>query len=337
LLLALFVFILWIGWQQLAALSLSTDEEIGKSHGLKGCIAAVCAHLTGNLFLFEVTATAVVFWLLLAIITAAAIKSNPQKIELPTSRWLRMVLMIAMLVVVGWLTWLGSVRPLMADLHSWRGTHALNRGNSTAALVEYQTAVKYQPQRVDYLVAVSLTAAQLGDFEQAEQAINQAITRHPIDPVLYTHLAAIHGRQMFITQNPEDLALAYRAYEQAIALAPTIGLTYQQYADLALRSGDAQTAVRQAQQATTLDTTDGLAFGILGWSQLQTGNLSAAEKAFVQAVRWQPNSADFHLGLATVYFQQDEFEAARQAVRQSLLLDPEYEPALTLQLQLQDK
>ena len=99
----------------------------------------------------------------------------------------------------------------------------------------------------------------------------------------------------------------------------------------------AQLRLILAQRAVDLDATDGVAFGILGWSQLQDGNLAAALGAFEQAVKWAPNSADFHLGLATVYFQQGNLDAARQVVQHSLMLDPTYEPALRLQLELQDK
>ncbi len=52
----------------------------------------------------------------------------------------------------------------------------------------------------------------------------------------------------------------------------------------------------QAQRAVDLDATDGIAFGILGWAQLQNGNLAAAQGAFEQAVKWQPDSADFSPG-----------------------------------------
>ena len=93
----------------------------------------------------------------------------------------------------------------------------------------------------------------------------------------------------------------------------------------------------QAQRAVDLDATDGIAFGILGWAQLHSGQLAAAHSAFAQAVRWQPDSADFHLGLATVYFEQGNFPAARQAVESSLIRDPTYGPALALQAQLREK
>jgi Flp pilus assembly protein TadD len=226
---------------------------------------------------------------------------------------------------------------LLADFHSWRGTQALSQGNPAAALVEYETAVAYQPYRAAYHVAAALTAAQLGRFEAAEAAMHVAVGLRPTDPVLHTQLAAIYAREAIETGIPEKIGLAYAAYDQAIALAPTIALMYQQYADLALRSGDGATALAQAQRAVDLDATDGIAFGILGWAQLQAGDLAAAENAFVQAVKWQPDLADFHLGLATVYFQQGRFDVARQAVQNSLLRDPAYAPALALQSQLQEE
>jgi tetratricopeptide (TPR) repeat protein len=186
-------------------------------------------------------------------------------------------------------------------------------------------------------VALALTAAQIGAFEQAGEAINAAILLRPADPVPYTHFATIVGREALQTGLPGKVEQAYAAYEQAIILAPTIGLTYQQYADFAFRLGDGETALRQAQQAVALDVTDGIAFGIQGWAQLQAGDLNAAQQAFEQATKWQPDSADFHLGLATVALQQGNIALARQAVQRSLQIDPAYAPALALQLEVQEK
>ena len=338
-LIALVALILLQGWQRLttreaASTSLSGDPPLER-HWLAACMAAVCAQITGNLFLFEVAATAVLFWLMLAILTAATNNREPQGAQLMVPQWARYALIMSAVLIVGLLVWQSTALPLVADIHSWRGTLAINQGNPSAALAEYESAVHYQPHREAYSVALALTAAQLGNYEQAERAMIEAVALRPTDPVFYTHLAAIYARQAI--QIPKKLELAYRTYNQAIALAPTIALTYQQFADFALRSGDWQVAQSQAQQAVDLDATDGVAFGILGWAQLQSGNLAAAQNAFEQAILWQPDSADFRLGLATVYFQQGNFEAARQAVEHSLVHDPTYEPALILQLQLQAK
>ena len=339
LLIGLLYLILGAGWQQLTSHlndnTLSSAEPRFEHRWLAACMAGICAHLVGNLFLFDVAATAVVFWLLLAIVAATTSKGDTQVVQLSLPLWVRNVVMAISVLILAWAVWQSNVRPLLADAHAWRGTRALSQGNPLAALADYLAAVDQQPRRAAYQVALALTAAQIGNFEQAERAMGEAIALRPTDPVLYTQLAAIYAREAI--ESPEKIELAYGAYEQAIALAPAIGLTYQQYADLALRSGDKAGALRLAQRAVDLDATDGIAFGILGWVQLQHGNLAAAQSAFAQAVRWAPDSADFHLGLATAYFQQGNFDAARQSVQRSLMLDPAYGPALTLQLQLQGK
>ena len=341
---ALILFIVRAGWQQITSSPSSIDPQARdvplEKHWLAACIAAICALLVGNLFLFEVAATATLFWLLLAIATATTMKGVPATMPRSQPRWMRAsgmrsTVFAAIFVLISWAVWQSNLTPLLADLHSWRGTTALTQSNPVTALAEYDAAVKYQPQRAAYHVAAALTAAQLGNFAQAEEGMRQAIVLRPLDPVLYTQLATIYARQA--SKVPEKVTLAYAAYEKAIALAPTIALTHRQYADLALRFQDGEVAQRHAQRAVDLDATDGVAFGILGWSSLQIGNLAAARVAFVQAVKWQPDSADFHLGLATVYYQQGDIEAARQMVQASLILDPLYAPALTLQKVLQDQ
>jgi Tfp pilus assembly protein PilF len=329
--------ILRMGWQQIT----QKDSEVAnfeERRWLAASLAAICAHLVGNLFLFEVAATAVLFWLLLAVVVASTTTlSVPHSVPVAGPRWRHAAVLSGVILVWGIAVWQGNVRPLLADRHSWLGTQALNQGEAGRALAEYETAVAIQPKRVPYLVALALIAAQVGNFEQAEEGINEAIVLRPIDPVLYTYLAAIAAREAIQTESPEKGDQAYAAYERAIDLAPTIGLTNQQFADFALRWGDSETAVLQAQQAVTLDATDGIAFGILGWAQLQLGNLAAAQHAFEQAVKWQPDSADFHLGLATAAYEQRDLMLARQAVQRSLSIDASYAPAIALQIELQEK
>lgn len=324
------------GWKRLSTPSENPAPFSGspflEDQWIAACLAAVAAQLVGNLFLFEVAATALVFWLLLAVISAAATLPHQPFEQIDVPRWIGNSVLAVGTVILCWVVWQANLRPLLADLHSWRGTQALGQGNPTRALAEYRAAVAHQPRRAAYRVAVAFTAAQLADFGAAEESMWGAIALRPTDPVLYTQLAALYAQQSMA--EPDNKAMAYGAYERAIALAPTIGLTYRQYADSALRLGDWMLARTQAVQAVNLDATDGAAFGILGWAELHAGNLAQAHAAFAQAVKWQPRSADFHLGLATVYFQQGAWDAARQAVQRSLLLDPAYAPALALQAQL---
>ncbi len=331
--------VLWAGWNRLTTPPNAVASRYGTGplacRWVAASMAGICAQLIGNLFLFDVAATAVVFWLLLAIVTAATAETTVESVSLSLPRWASHLVMVTAVCLAAWAVWQTSVRPFMADLYSWRGTQALNEGNPLAALEAYEVATGHQPYRAGYHVALALTAAQLNNFEQAESAMAQAIALRPGDPVLYTHLAQIYVREAVATGGGAEPA--YEAYEQAIALAPTIALTHQQYADLALRLGEGDRALQQAQRAVALDATDGVSFGILGWVLLQAGDLPAARSAFEQAVRWQPDSADFYLGLATAAFEQGDSDSAREAVERSLSLDPAYAPALTLHLQLEGK
>lgn len=236
-----------------------------------------------------------------------------------------------MVVAMG-LSWVVNGRPLLGDAASWRGTQLVGRGDLTGAMIAYERATEWQPRRAAYWVALGLVEMEMGAFESAENHLQHAQSLRPTDPLIPTHLATLYTNWAF-TADPAKLNAAFAAYEQAIALAPTISLTYRQYADTALRAGAFPTAILQAEKAVDLDATDGIAFGILGWARLQVGNVAGAEIAFLEAVRWE-KSADNFLGLATTYYQQNNVPAASIALEQSLRLDPNNESALRLQLQL---
>ncbi len=330
---ALVAFVLWAGWQRLAAspteIVAQTGEKRLANGWLAACMAAIVAQLVGNLFLFEVASTAVLFWLLLAIVTAATTEATSARRPLSLPLWMQRTVLGIGALIAGWAIWQFNVTPFIADIHSLRGTQAWSRGDASTAQAEYALAATYQPRRAEYHTAVALSAAQANNFVLAEQSMREAIGLRPIDPTLYTQLARIYAREG--VDAPATIGLAYDAFGQAIALAPTVALTHQQFADLAVRVGDRDVARTQAQQAVDLDATDGLSFGILGWSQLQAGNHAAAQSAFEEAVRWQPSSADFHLGLATAHYRQGDAVEARLALESSLLLAPDNPNALTLQ------
>ncbi len=299
---------------------------------LAACIAGVCTQLCGNLFLFDVASTAVVFWFLLAVILTITSDHNSQVFTVSFPPWLRYSGNGLGLILFLWAVWLCNIQPMIADTHVWRGTHALNEGNPATALQKYTTAVEIQPNRAEYQLAVALTAASQNDFAGAYQFMQRAISLYPTDPTLYIHLATIYAHES--KSHPEKVQSAYSAYRRAIALAPTIAISYRQFADFALRSVDWQEALNMSSKAILLDETDGKAFGIAGWSYLHFGKKRESQNMFEKAVKWSPNSADYHLGLATVLFQQNKILQAKEALEKSLIINPTYEPSLTLQRQL---
>lgn len=299
---------------------------------LAACIASVCTQLLGNLFLFEVASTALVFWFLLAVITVIASPSSYPIANKPVSIWLRFLNYSFTLPLLCLSIWHANTKPMLADISIWQGTHALNQGKPHIALQKYAKAATCQPFRAEYHLAHSLTAMSLTKFESAHQAINKAISLQPMDPLLFLHLASIYAAES--TNHPQKNSQVYAAFSQAIKMAPTYALTYQQFADYALRIGDWQTALNMARQSILLDETDNRAFSIAGWSHLHFGNIIDAQSMFEKAIFWSPDSADNHLGLATSLFHQGKIVKAKQALEKSLIINPTYEPSLTLQRQL---
>lgn len=327
-------FIIRQGWLELLACrkakNNSSKEKDFDQRWLAACMASIFAQLTGNLFLFEVVSTALVFWFLLAIVTG--VTNTEENQSLSQVLWRRHLGMVTGLLIVCWAVWQCNFRPLLADLYVWHGTHALHMGAPQLALAEYSAAVDIQPKQAAYHAALAYTAKRVNELDRAERAMHNAISLRPSDPYLYNQLAAIYSSG--IVEAEAKKSMAYAAYNTAITLGPTIALTYQRYADLALRSGDRLLALKLAQKAVGLDETDGISFGILGWCELHFGKPVEAQNSFQQAVKWRDESADFHLGLAISLFQQGNLKAAREALAQSLIIDPNYEPSLTLQRQL---
>ena len=216
-LVGLVILILRQGWQQLTfpepIVPPSSLDQPLNHRWLAACMAAICAQLVGNLFLFEVASTAVVFWLLLGILTAAAgrfAETPPYAV----SPWVRRSLAVMGTLILILAVWLSNVQPLLADLYSWRGTQALYQGNLSAASAQYARAVQQQPRRTEYHVAAALTAAQRGDYNFAERSMQEAVALRPTDPGLVVQLAAIYAQEASVA--PEKIALAYSTYERAI-------------------------------------------------------------------------------------------------------------------------
>ncbi len=146
------------------AIASQSGGKAHENHWLAACMAGICAQLVGNLFLFEVAATAVVFWLLLAIVVAATTTDNTQRTRPAAAHAAAQRHDCGQRRFCG-LGGLAGQRTSAAGRFAQLARHkALNQGNPAAALAEYETAIKHQPQRAAYHVAAALTAAQLGRF-----------------------------------------------------------------------------------------------------------------------------------------------------------------------------
>jgi len=148
-----------------------------------------------------------------------------------------------------------------------------------------------------------------------EAALSEAIERVealPGDPAAWAELAALYQVHLYLH---ESLA----CYEQVEALRD-LDARERYWRALALyQIGDAESAIRAAQQAVALAPDTAPVSARLGSWLLEVGRIEEAGEVFRRAAEAAPNSDAVWAGLAKVHLQRHEGERAEAVIREHLL------------------
>ncbi|MGQ9814362.1 MAG: tetratricopeptide repeat protein [Candidatus Roseilinea sp.] len=131
--------------------------------------------------------------------------------------------------------------------------------------------------------------------------------------------------------------VACAAPASTIAPTPTVSQALQAHIDAvraALNAGQMEAALQQAQAAVAADSSSAEAHYLLGnvYNQLATialdeqsrrDNLSKAVDAYLTAIKLDPGNDAAHTNLATVYYQNGQFDEAQKYVELALKLNPQ--------------
>jgi tetratricopeptide (TPR) repeat protein len=302
---------------------------------LAACISGSVAALAGNLISFDVTATAMVTWLLLALGASPRLWDD-YPIPAAAPRFGR-GLPVVLLSVTGliWLT-VGAaivqfnVRPLVAD--GWH--HAALRhhaaGETPAAIAAAQRSVAWWPLEPAHhllLGRVSLhrarTTIDLEAMRQAESAFIRARNLRPLDPDTWVALGDCYG-VLGAGGEAGAFPLAHEAYREALSLSPHHARLHVAWGLLYLLEDRSGEALALFYRAHDLDATDGVALRLIGDMELALGRVVMALEAYRDAARWSPEDALVHLGLARAYAALGEQTAAWAALGRALELEPEH-------------
>lgn len=314
---------------------------------LIAALGSIAALVAGDLVGFQVTATSVVMWLLLAALPVlATMGSENDDVSAPTvaatappstdsgARVQQGLRVIA--VVLVWAITLGvilqvNVRPAVADILARSAERRLARGDWLGSAQAAEQAVRLWPgepahrqrlSRVYLLQAVQNLDNAATWLALAEDELLAARDLRPGDFRIWADLGELYG----IWSNgldPAKLDAADAAYEQAVALAPNHATVHADWGWMHLMRGGYAEAETHLQRAVELDATYGRAFTLLGQAQLSQGDLAEARTAFSEATRWTPDCATAHLGLAVTAWQLGDEMAARVALDRALALNPD--------------
>ncbi len=328
------------GWRATQA---ATDPQ--RRLLLIACLAAVAGNLAGNLVSFDVTATATVTWLLLAL-HASLVEGNgwvSSEVEVPPAaeqspapgraRWLRWLAAGLVLAGMGWIVIQFNVRPLAADVAAQTAARQAESGNWTGAIESLEQAVRLWPVEPAHHRALSWAYLQLalnqGPLSWLEQAEAELLAARELRPGDYRVWAAL-GELYGLWGNrwePAKLPLTHHAYHRATTLAPNYAILYTAWGSVDLEGKRFTVAAERFRQAVNLDATDGYAYTHLGDAELALGQVEAARAAYAQAVHWEPELLPAYIGLATSSWRLGQRDAAEAALRQAAQIAPDH-PAI---------
>jgi tetratricopeptide (TPR) repeat protein len=188
---------------------------------------------------------------------------------------------------------------------------------SEVGLPQLELAIQLDRNSIPANTLMGLYWERLGDYSQAEQYLQHAISINSKDPYLYSELGNIFSKA-------GDLPAAQSAYEYAIYLTPQDPLFYRQLAQFAL---DNQIQIRElalpaARQAIILDQTNASSLDVMAQVMLMLVDYPSAERFSIQAIQADPAYAPAYLHLGTAYLYQGEVVLAQVWLGQAKLVDP---------------
>jgi len=201
-----------------------------------------------------------------------------------------------------------------ASQHNQRGLALTRAGQDTAALREYQEAVRLNPQRAVYHYNLATTLYRLSRPAEALPAAQAAVALDRTD-------ADYHNRLNQILYSLGRFSEALAAIQEAIRLEPDEPVLHHNLGTVYQALDRHQEAVQAYQQAIDRGA-DADTVALQGDAYRELGRMREAEQAYQLAIQMEPQEASHYNRLGNLYFAQDRFPDAQRQYERAVRLDP---------------
>ncbi|MBW4646267.1 MAG: tetratricopeptide repeat protein [Goleter apudmare HA4340-LM2] len=187
------------------------------------------------------------------------------------------------------------------------------KGEFTAAINNYNQALKQHPHDADIYYKRGLASHQLCDYTGAIADYSQAININP------NYAKAYHKRGLSRYQLG-DYEAAIADYTQAIRISPHVAVTYRNRADARSHIGDHQGAIEDYTQAIKINPNYAIADANGGISRYLITN----QQRFTQAIKLNPRDAVAYKNRADARYDLGDYEGAIADYTQVIKINPNY-------------
>lgn len=202
---------------------------------------------------------------------------------------------------------------LDAELRAISGLHAT--GDLPAARTRCRALLRRRPGMRNALITLAQIEHDLGNLDEAIEAMNSAFALNPDDATALAMLAS------YLTQAGRE--------PEAISLTDAHAAKARPDLDVLLTRGLAQARTRQPgpalatlQRARELDPGNPTAFVYLGTLHLMGGQRDQARRAFNEALALNPTTVQAHTSLAIMALEEGQLDMATEHWRQAAEIDP---------------
>ncbi|HSH05022.1 MAG TPA: O-antigen ligase family protein [Anaerolineae bacterium] len=286
----------------------------------------IIAHLTNNLFSFETTTTATLFWITLALLITLTHPATKSTSKPPPPYHQATTITLTLLVLI--LAWLANGRYLLADFYTHQAHLATN---VSKAITLNQKAIHYAPHQPVYYHNLSRSYQQAATQQPSQAATYFSLATIPlqtaqeITPQDYRHfetLAKLYT-QWALTIDPDYLTNADNAFASATTIAPNLATLYTAWGELYLNINQPIIAQQKFNQALNLDASNPMLYTHLGHIALNNEDFTVAFTNFTTALQEQPNHLPAQLGLAQLALAQNNPSLAQHYLTPILQQNPQ--------------
>lgn len=283
-------------------------------------LSAVAAHLVESQLGIPLTATSVLLWLYLALMTvmyASGKASVEEEIDLVSSTFpsaeeidakdsdrRRVACSLLIALIIPFFASFTNINPLLADIYLDRAIKSMAAGEWKQGIAAYDKAIRVFPSQSKFHQLKANAYYQLAQgiandevdlrnqlLQDSADALAEARELQPLEPEYYAGAGKLYG-YWARTVDPSKFEPAVEFYERALQLSPHSAVYRNELARVYFDAGRYEDALRQLQLSLEIDPEFYATHYNLGLAYLEFGERYKAEEHFKTALLLDPGCGE---------------------------------------------